>query len=74
MIYPNFNLDENPYIPNFLVVFNNFEEKEDLTKEDLIFDFYEILAFYINSNMLLSNFEFENENDYQKIINQQQEE
>ena len=30
-------------------------------------DFYEVMAFWINQNMLMNNFEFENEEDIGKI-------
>ena len=67
VIFPNFNLDD-VHIPTFQIVFQNFKEVQNedgscVTKENIKHTFYEILAFHINNNMLLSNFEFQDEED-----------
>ena len=60
--YPRFVVDESTCMPNFQVVFQNFNEpkledgNEGVTNKDMIHNFYEIMAWTINTEMVLSNY------------------
>ena len=60
--YPRFVVDERTCMPNFQVVFQNFNKpkledgNEGVTNKDMIQNFYEIMAQTINTKMVLSNY------------------